>query len=224
MTFRVAVSCCNNLFGEGIRELLKNGELDIEVAKNYTDPKEIAAGEPDLIIADFTSLSRIFADWAFENKIRILLLESECLPLVGNEQLFQFISKGLVGMLSPHHNATQFRKAIKAVVSGELWFDRKRLNDNTLMGNSDSMFRSSLLTKREAELAELVCNGHSNKEIMEKLLISEQTVKSHLNSVYKKLGIKDRLQLCILAKNTNSLKLQNMLLKQNEKGGFGSSG
>ncbi len=73
-----------------------------------------------------------------------------------------------------------------------------------------------ILTKRELEIAEMVCLGYSNKIIMEKLTITEQTVKSHLNAIYKKLDIGDRLQLCTMAISTNRLKLHKLLQPQTE--------
>jgi DNA-binding NarL/FixJ family response regulator len=53
------------------------------------------------------------------------------------------------------------------------------------------------LTLREVELARLVAKGHSNKEISESLAISQQTVKNHIRSIYKKLGIANRTQLTL---------------------------
>jgi DNA-binding CsgD family transcriptional regulator len=54
------------------------------------------------------------------------------------------------------------------------------------------------LTPREAEIVGLVMRGFSNKEIEKKLFISLETVKKHLTSVYRKLGVRNRLQLSLL--------------------------
>jgi DNA-binding CsgD family transcriptional regulator len=56
-----------------------------------------------------------------------------------------------------------------------------------------------LLTKTEIELVKMVSQGYSNKEIMRKLNITEQSLKSHLNRTYKKTGVSDRLQLALFA-------------------------
>jgi DNA-binding NarL/FixJ family response regulator len=53
------------------------------------------------------------------------------------------------------------------------------------------------LTKKEKEIVSLICNGCRNKEIAQRLDISEQTVKSHCNRIYKKVGVSDRLQLAL---------------------------
>ena len=54
------------------------------------------------------------------------------------------------------------------------------------------------MTKREAEVIELICEGKSNKEIAAALFISLQTVKDHIYSVFKKTDVKSRIQLANL--------------------------
>lgn len=54
---------------------------------------------------------------------------------------------------------------------------------------------SAGLTKREAEIALLVCQGYANGEIAEKLVISETTVKKHVSNIFEKTGIKKREEL-----------------------------
>ena len=55
----------------------------------------------------------------------------------------------------------------------------------------------STLSVREAEVAQAVAAGKSNREVAEQLFISERTVKAHLGAVFDKLGVRDRLQLVL---------------------------
>lgn len=59
--------------------------------------------------------------------------------------------------------------------------------------------KNTSLAKREKEIIFHICQGFRNKEIAQKLQISEQTVKSHCNRIYRKLGVTDRLQLALLS-------------------------
>lgn len=56
-------------------------------------------------------------------------------------------------------------------------------------------FRNKGLTQREAEVARLACSGRSNKEIAEELVISETTVKKHMQHIFEKLEIGSREEL-----------------------------
>ncbi|WP_296495116.1 response regulator transcription factor [Rhodoferax sp.] len=55
----------------------------------------------------------------------------------------------------------------------------------------------SLLSAREAQVAKAVSAGRSNKEVADKMFISERTVKAHLGAIFEKLGVRDRLQLVL---------------------------
>src|SRR5712692_2414346 len=57
----------------------------------------------------------------------------------------------------------------------------------------------SPLSQREREIVTLVARGFRNKEIADKMLLSEQTVKNHLCNIFEKLGISDRLDLALHA-------------------------
>ena len=56
-----------------------------------------------------------------------------------------------------------------------------------------------LISDREKEIVQLVAQGFHNRQIGVKLLISEQTVKNHLHSIFDKLGVSDRLELMLYA-------------------------
>ena len=100
------------------------------------------------------------------------------------------------------------QSVVVAVQRGELWIRRTltpRLLDELsarIREHSDSsraaMARIAELTRREREIAELIGNGESNKQIARQLTITESTVKAHLTEIFRKLGIADRLKLALL--------------------------
>ena len=55
----------------------------------------------------------------------------------------------------------------------------------------------TLLSAREVQVARAVSAGRSNKEVADKMFISERTVKAHLGAIFEKLGVRDRLQLVL---------------------------
>ena len=59
------------------------------------------------------------------------------------------------------------------------------------------------LTRRETDVLSLLVKGHSNKEMAEAMFISEKTVKNHLTSIFRKLGVKDRTQAAVYALKNN---------------------
>ncbi len=206
MELKIAICCCNGLFGEGIKSLVEKYEkeykLNITTVFNCFDPKKMNSEKPDLLITDFNTLSDMFHEDFFHDKLRVLLLGTRCLPIIEDGRLADFISHGLVGILSPDANGSQFSKALNTIISGELWFKRKRLQGAVDGANSVTKKNAPHLTEKEIEIIKLICDGLSNKEIKKSLKITEQSVRAHLSRIYKKTGVSDRLQLALLAVNT----------------------
>jgi DNA-binding CsgD family transcriptional regulator len=205
MSLKIAICCCNYLYGEGVKQLIEQDGLDIDTAINCSDPEDIIEIRPDLIIADFGTFSQIFPETSFEQGVRYLLLGTGCLPKIDNERLLDLVSRGLVGILPPMTDYSQLKKAIKSVISGELWFEREKLQELVSNINSIAAKKGPLLTRTETEIVKMICQGNSNKEIMKKLKVTEQSVKSHLNRIYKKTGVTDRLQLAVFAIRTKQV-------------------
>jgi two-component system nitrate/nitrite response regulator NarL len=102
-------------------------------------------------------------------------------------------------------------KSIRKVHSGEIWLDSHttaavmRQFSTALDGGHPSASGTgkgrerSPLSAREREIVALVAQGYKNKEMAEKMFISEQTVKNHLHNIFDKLGVSDRLELALYA-------------------------
>lgn len=94
-------------------------------------------------------------------------------------------------------------KSIYKVHAGEIWLDQHMTAEvmKAFQTSSESGSRRDkpLLSDREREIVQLVAQGYRNREIGEKLFISEQTVKNHLHNIFDKLGVSDRLELALYA-------------------------
>ena len=99
-------------------------------------------------------------------------------------------------------------KALAVVQQGEVWVGRKLiphlLEELTALTERqqqdappDIDSRLDRITAREREIAQLLSAGASNKEIAQKLNVTERTVKAHLTAIFRKLGISGRLQLAL---------------------------
>jgi DNA-binding NarL/FixJ family response regulator len=100
-------------------------------------------------------------------------------------------------------------KSIRKVHAGEIWLDshttaavmrqfQTGTEGNNSAGGGKGRERSPL-SAREREIVALVAQGYKNKEMAEKMFISEQTVKNHLHNIFDKLGVSDRLELALYA-------------------------
>ncbi|NWF52135.1 MAG: response regulator transcription factor [Nitrospirae bacterium] len=198
MPVKVAIGCYNYLFGEGIKKLLDE-EKGISVIGIFNESKdliEITKIAPDIVLIDFNIFRKLPEDFSIDPSIKILLTGDETLYSVSDKRIINLIKKGVVGILPPASDSHLLKKAIKAVSSGELWLDRKTMS-NILSSESHLRKGEINLTDTEKEIVSLICQGYRNKEIAQKLDVSEQTVKSHCNRIFKKIGVSDRLQLAL---------------------------
>jgi DNA-binding NarL/FixJ family response regulator len=195
---KVAIGCYNYLFGEGIKKLLEEekGINVIGIFNESKDLKEITKIAPDIILLDFNIFRNLPEDFSVDPQIKILLTGDETLYSVSDKRIAGLVSKGVVGILPPGADSYLLKKAIQAVFSGELWLDRKTMS-HILSSESHSKKGEVTLTDTEKEIVSLICQGYRNKEIAQKLDVSEQTVKSHCNRIFKKVGVSDRLQLAL---------------------------
>lgn len=134
------------------------------------------------------------------------------------ENAIAVIKAGAKGYEQKNSDVLLLKKSIEVIRKGELWIprylitrllsevqvmiDKEResaaaLSKGPAAGAGQSMAKLDQLTRREQQIAELIANGYSNKEIGGLLKISESTVKAHLSAIYHKLGLLDRLSLAL---------------------------
>ena len=137
-------------------------------------------------------------------KGRTILLTEKAVP----ELAAEYFNLGLCGVFPKTDGITFLRKAILAVDRGEIWACRETYSDLLKQLSSPKSPRNrgggrgdSELTRREKEILALVAGGLKNRQIGDKLHISERTVKVHLNNVFRKIEVEDRLQAALYAIN-----------------------
>lgn len=116
------------------------------------------------------------------------------------------IQLGAVGIVQKEQNAKILIEAIRQTYKGETWINQILLSkllqekNNKKNGSKVNDFlKAQTITSREKEVIMLIGHGLKNKDIADKLGISEATVRHHLSSIYGKAGVEDRLNLVIYA-------------------------
>ena len=128
--------------------------------------------------------------FAFFNVSEDMELEEDCLNAV------------VRALFSERDSFERFAQGIRAVLDGGLWFFRETATRLSLGGSSGGRRRRSrttVLTRREAEILALVAVGETNCRISEQLSISHNTVRTHLYKIFKKINVSNRLQATLWA-------------------------
>lgn len=119
----------------------------------------------------------------------------------GQDLLMLALEAGARGYVNKDADIDFLFNAILGVYRGELWVERRlmahyfsSLQDTKLIKKEKGRLLVKELSRREREVLDLLSQGHTNKEISAKLYICEKTVKSHLNRIFKKLEVKNRLE------------------------------
>jgi len=208
---RVMIVDDHTMFREVLVHFL-NTQGDIEVVQDVPNGREavLVVGEvkPDVLLLDLVMPEMDGLEVL--RKVRQKSPGTKVLVLTGyfDEGLvLRALGEGARGYLLKSGKTGDLVKAIKAVYTGEAWVERsmigKLLNGlpRSNQGQIDKGKRRErakpLLTKREEEVARLVAMGYRNKEIADRLSISEKTVKSHLTSILRKLNVSHRLQVVL---------------------------
>jgi DNA-binding NarL/FixJ family response regulator len=172
----------------------------------------LAAERPDVTLLDIDRRTRDFVPeliTRLAKKTRVIALTtSSDSDMVS--KLFWSGAKGLVGRDQAH---ALLIKAIQKVDAGEVWLERSataRLLSELLRGGDEAApakaRAAGRLTLRERQLIVVVAEGLGNSEIADRLRISEATVRNHLTSIFKKLGLHSRFELLMYAINQGLVK------------------
>ena len=192
----------------GLRMLIEHDQRMLVVAQagNREEALERAASSrPDVIILDLLlgdedGLSFLPELCQASPSSRVLVLTGVQNP----DAHRRAIRRGAMGIVLKEHAADQLLKAIKKVFEGEVWIERSMIG--TMIQElhkpapvDPELIKIETLTDREREVIALIGEGLKNKQVGERLFISETTVTHHLSSVFSKLEVSDRLELIIYA-------------------------
>jgi len=117
-------------------------------------------------------------------------------------QVTEVIQLGAKGLVLKESTPEALIDCVRRVHRGEQWIDRAAMTrglEHAVRTGPGGPATPAALTPREIEVVKMVAQGLRNREIAEKLFISEGTVKIHLHNTYDKLGVDGRLELLLYA-------------------------
>lgn len=209
---RVLIADDHALFRDGLRSLLEARGIEVVgEAKNGREAIELARRHrPDIVLMDLTmpevdglTATRLVATELPDIRVVILTASDD------EADLFEAIKSGAQGYLLKNLEADEFFQALESVMAGEPVLTprlaRRLLQE--LAQRPAAQEQAAALTDREREILELLVQGvTSNRELAERLFISENTVKYHLKNIMSKLHLENRAQVIAYALRTGLVK------------------
>ncbi|MGH7860378.1 MAG: response regulator transcription factor [Candidatus Binatia bacterium] len=205
MPIRVFHADDHQVFRDGVRLLLER-ESDIKIVGSAGDAKEavkeIQRLKPDVAVVDLgmpgggmLSMIRRLREEAPNVKVLVLTMFDN------PSYIYETIAAGALGYLLKEASGEEVVRAVRTVAAGQGYLAsavtlpvlRKLAEDARLEG------RRHLLSEREIEILELISAGAANKEIADRLKITEVTVKAHLRNLYAKIGAQNRAHAVTIA-------------------------
>src|SRR5262245_5566187 len=209
-TIRVLIADDQQMVRQGFTVLL-NTQPDIEVVGQAVDGRAAIAKvcelAPDVVLMDIRTpeLGGIDATRRITDdtpRIKVLVLTTFDL----DEYVYDALRAGASGFLLKDASADQLAEAVRVVAAGDALLapgiTRRLIAEFSRL---DTTPRAPLkerigdLTERETEVLALIAQGLSNAEIAERLVVAEQTVKTHVGRILVKLGLRDRTQAAVYA-------------------------
>jgi two-component system response regulator DegU len=199
----------HTLFRDGLRTILQM-EDDLEVIADVESAEDIVELvwqlKPDLLLLDIrmptgNGLEAVPAVVRISPDTRVLVLTA----CDEQEEHVRALMLGAKGVVLKDSARTTLIEAIRTVCRGGFWIDprmRRTVADEVAQSSTSggSTRRGHTgLTDRELEIVRLVASGQKNKEVSAALTISERTVKTHLQNIFQKLGVRDRVALVMYA-------------------------
>ena len=209
MAVNVMITDDHSMIREGLKHLLEL-EGDFKVTAEAADGVEcinkLEEVTPDVLLLDINmpnmnglEVLQKMKEKRIKVKVLVLTIHSEV------EYLLKAVDIGVNGYLLKDSESAELKKAINAVVNGENYIQPSLipvLNAKMIDRDKDTVKIESL-TKRELEVLKNLSYGMYNKEIAEKLDISERTVKNHISNIFKKIEVTDRTQAAVFAIRNN---------------------
>ncbi len=195
-SIRLVIADDHLLFRQGLKSLLKSepGVTVVGETERVADlPALLDATPCDQLLLDLQMERSVLGDIeALSARVPVIVLTASEVPV----DAVAAIRHGARAVVFKRFAVETLMDAIRTVAADDVWLPA------SLQTHLATQLRSpgtTTLTPREEEVLRYVAMGLRNAEVAEKLSISEETVKTHLNRIFRKLGVRDRVELALQA-------------------------
>jgi len=204
---RVLMADDHVIFRDGVRKLLET-EDDIKIVGEASNGNEcvdmLTKLKPDILLLDLRMPNK--DGLAVLEEINLDSLATRVIVLTAGEDdrdAVRAMRLGARGVVLKQSASDLLVNSIHRIHDGEIWLDNgvtaEVMKAFAKDSNGSPRGDKPLLSDREKQVVQLVVQGYCNREIGQKLFISDQTVKNHLHNIFDKLGVSDRLELALYA-------------------------
>jgi len=208
MPARVILADDHPIVLDGLEQLFRF-EPDFEVIARCRDgnetPRAVRKQKPDLLILDIKmpgpdGLAVLRAIRDEKLPTRVVLLTAA----LNDDQLVEAVNLGVHGVVLKETAPRLLATALREVQAGRQWLESgpvSRALRKLVQRDEGTREAEKVLTPRELEIVRMAGKGLRNREISERLHITEGTVKIHFHNIYQKLKINGRLELALYARD-----------------------
>ena len=193
---RIAIADDHAMFRQGLKSVLtlQANFSVVGEAERVDDIVPMLDQSPcDILLLDLQMDRKVTAD------IAQLATRAKVIILTANEDSDEAVAalrEGAHGIVLKRFAMETLLDAVRTVLTGDTWLPPRL---QTRMASELRGPTRAVLTSRERDIVRLVARGLRNGEVAGKLFISEETVKTHLNNIFRKLNLRDRVELTLYA-------------------------
>jgi len=182
------------LAGEpGLEVVAHRGSIEEALEVLRSSAVDIILLDLDLGQADGRDFLRAARKQGFAGRVLVVTAGVE------EKQAADLMRDGISGVFMKHESTASLLEGIRQVMAGKTWFDRELLQATVLAAGSRSESTTQPFTDRERQVLSWVFQGLLNKEIADRIGVSESAIKATLQQLFAKTGVRTRSQLVRIA-------------------------
>jgi len=198
----IVVAHHHTLICEGIAKILQEAGFDVvgQTDIGHSLFQLAAQHNPDIMLVDW-EVSGVAPDTIcvlaekFPHTAIVILTQPQ-----STEAVLPGLQAGARGYLSVNLSSQEFVQALRMLAKGDIVVSQEMVNGVKIELAADQALKNrDDISGREQEVLQLVCQGATNREIAERLIVSEHTVKVHLRNILNKLNLRNRQQVAAYA-------------------------